>query len=138
MRAPRTNLSNATDDERAAHYNAYQRTRYALNIEKARAYNRAWTKANPDKCKKRDRKRNLKKNYGLTPEEFDALLAAQGGCCGICSTNTPHAHNGWCVDHDHKTGQVRGILCTNCNAAGGMLGDDPALLRKAADWFSLL
>ena len=136
MRAPRTNLSMATDEERTAHYNAYQRQRRAANLEKARAYGRAWTAANPDKCKLKDRRANLKKNYGITPAEFNALLVAQAGRCGICGTSTPPIHNGWCVDHDHKTGTVRGILCTNCNAAGGMLWDDPALLRKAADWFS--
>jgi hypothetical protein len=71
--------------------------------------------------------------YGLTPEEFDAILASQGGRCGICRSKSPKsARNGtWCVDHDHVTGQVRGLLCNLCNRAVGMLQDDPKIIRAA-------
>jgi hypothetical protein len=66
-----------------------------------------------------NRKSHLKRKYGLTLEEFDALLAAQGGGCAICGN--PDADN---VDHDHVTGQVRGILCFTCNVAIGLVGED--------------
>ena len=65
-----------------------------------------------------DRKSHLKRNYGLTLEAFEALLVAQGGGCAICGK--PDADN---VDHDHRTGRVRGILCFNCNIAVGQLED---------------
>lgn len=57
------------------------------------------------------RKHLLKQRYGLTPETYDALFASQGGRCAICS-EVPERP---CVDHNHETGQVRGILCHYCN-----------------------
>lgn len=73
--------------------------------------------------------------YGMTAEEFDARLAAQGGVCAICGTpewngKGDHPH----VDHCHETSQVRGLLCRGCNNGLGNFGDDPARLRAAADY----
>jgi hypothetical protein len=51
--------------------------------------------------------------YGLTPEEYDRLLAFQGGACAICQ-NIPRTKR-LAVDHDHKSGAVRGLLCRSCN-----------------------
>jgi len=73
-----------------------------------------------------DRKSYLKRKYGLTIEEYDALLAAQGGGCAICGN--PDADN---VDHDHITGEVRGILCFNCNIAIGHVADEADRLLLA-------
>lgn len=60
-----------------------------------------------------DQKRRwlLKARYGLTPDDFDALFASQGGRCAICLEVPARP----CVDHNHETGQVRGILCHFCN-----------------------
>jgi hypothetical protein len=73
------------------------------------------------------------RKYGLTPEGFDAILALQGDRCAICRSKSPKsARNGtWCVDHDHVTGQVRGLLCNLCNRAVGMFQDDPKIIRAA-------
>lgn len=70
---------------------------------------------------------NLRK-YGLTPESYDALHAAQGGVCAVCrqaetSTNQYGPLN-LSVDHCHRTGKVRGLLCARCNRSLGLLGDD--------------
>ncbi|WP_030812714.1 endonuclease VII domain-containing protein [Streptomyces sp. NRRL F-2799] len=70
---------------------------------------------------------HLKGKYGLTVAERDAMIAAQRGLCVIC-LNAPAVH----VDHCHKTGRVRGVLCFNCNSAIGKLGDDPEAVRRAA------
>ncbi|MFE4966081.1 endonuclease VII domain-containing protein [Streptomyces sp. NPDC056660] len=70
---------------------------------------------------------HLKRNYGLTEAERDALVVAQYGLCAICLT-APPIH----VDHCHKTGRVRGVLCFNCNSAIGKLRDDPDAARRAA------
>jgi hypothetical protein len=70
---------------------------------------------------------HLKRRYGLTVEEADALLAAQGGVCAICKT-APAVH----VDHDHATGAVRALLCFNCNGGLGQFKDNPLALHAAA------
>ncbi|MFD6419450.1 endonuclease VII domain-containing protein [Streptomyces sp. NPDC060194] len=70
---------------------------------------------------------HLKRQYGLTEADRDALAEEQKGLCAICLTNFA-VH----VDHCHDTGRVRGVLCFNCNSAIGKLGDDPDRLRRAA------
>lgn len=70
--------------------------------------------------------------YGLTPEQYEALLERQGGKCAICDTETPGGKGSWHVDHDHETKKVRGLLCHNCNIALGNFKDDPVLLEAAA------
>lgn len=70
---------------------------------------------------------HLKRQYGLTPAELDALVAEQQGVCCICLA-APAEH----VDHCHKTGRVRGVLCFSCNAALGQFKDRPDAIRRAA------
>lgn len=75
----------------------------------------------------------IKINFGLTWDEYDALLVAQDGRCAICGGRP--RKNLLAVDHDHKTGEVRGLLCSRCNhRLLGSANDDPARLRKAADY----
>ncbi|MEU8891971.1 endonuclease VII domain-containing protein [Streptomyces sp. NPDC048442] len=69
---------------------------------------------------------HLKRSYGLTLAQRDEMVASQAGVCTIC-LKAPAVH----VDHCHETGRVRGVLCFNCNAAIGQLGDDPDSLRRA-------
>ena len=76
------------------------------------------------------------KKYGITHSEFDRMLVGQGGRCAICLTDSPHTDakhpDGWCVDHDHESGNVRGILCLPCNTGLGSFGDDTDRLSAAA------
>lgn len=72
--------------------------------------------------------------YGLTPADYDAMLAAQGGCCACCGVKANRNGKRLFVDHDHVTGAVRGILCTNCNRGIGALGDNAAGVRRALDY----
>lgn len=65
--------------------------------------------------------------YDLLPEQYDAMVAAQGGRCAICRKIPSRMH----VDHDHTTGEVRGLLCGPCNQGIGLLRDSPKLLRAA-------
>ena len=69
-----------------------------------------------------------KSRTGIPLAEYDALLAAQGGGCAICGNapKTRRLH----VDHDHKTGAVRGVLCFNCNQALGNSRDDVIVLQR--------
>ncbi len=72
-------------------------------------------------------------NFGLTWDEYDMLLACQDHRCAICG-GKPRKH-ALSVDHDHNTGEVRGLLCSRCNhKLLGSANDDPARLRKAADY----
>ncbi|WP_405738856.1 endonuclease VII domain-containing protein [Streptomyces sp. NBC_00028] len=73
------------------------------------------------------RQDHLKRQYGMTEAERDEMVASQMGLCVIC-LKAPAVH----VDHCHKTGRVRGVLCFNCNSAIGKLGDDPDAVRRAA------
>lgn len=79
------------------------------------------------------RKADLKVLYGISWSEYEAMLAGQGNACAICESTDPgRGHDGFGVDHDHETAQVRGLLCHACNVGIGHLGDDPARLRAAA------
>lgn len=71
----------------------------------------------------------IKGKYGITIEQYDAMMAAQDGRCAICGV-LPTRH--LCVDHDHETGEVRGLLCEPCNFALGHMADDVDRLLAAA------
>ena len=80
----------------------------------------------------RNRKYNLKKCYGITPDDYARLLAAQGGVCAICGSPSPGPkETNFHVDHDHATGHLRGLLCECCNLGIGYF-DSPDHLDKAA------
>lgn len=73
----------------------------------------------------------MRRQYGISMEEFDALLEFQGGGCAICSKPIEKLRRRMNIDHDHKTGKVRGILCSGCNTGLGHLGDNVEGLKKA-------
>ena len=75
------------------------------------------------------------RKYGLTPDVKAAMLVAQKHSCGICGTKKPGGrYNSWNIDHCHHTGEVRGLLCWDCNVGIGKLNDDAQLLRRAIQW----
>jgi len=78
---------------------------------------------------------NRQRLYGITPEQYAALLASQDGRCAICRTDTPNG-KGWHVDHDPATKRIRGVLCGGCNNGLGNFRDNPARLRCAADYLT--
>lgn len=117
------------------------------NPDKDYECKRAWLKANPVKRKamqkKADakrgpvppevtRKRNRYYKYGVSPEDVAFMIARQKGTCAICpmllSEKTAH------VDHDHKTGKVRGLLCRKCNLGLGHFEDNPSFLVSAVSY----
>ena len=69
--------------------------------------------------------------YGLEPGEYDCMVGSQGGVCAICERVPAR---GLVVDHDHDTGRVRGLLCSQCNLAMGQFGDDPERLEAARNY----
>jgi hypothetical protein len=75
------------------------------------------------------------KKYGITLDQYGRMAEAQGDKCALCGkAETTSNKTRLCVDHDHLTGKVRRLLCSNCNRAMGLFRDDPALLRAAAQY----
>lgn len=77
----------------------------------------------------------LKRKYGVTPEEYDELLDEQDYGCAICESPDPgRGHQFLAVDHNHSTQQTRGLLCHACNRALGLFGDDAQRVQRAASY----
>ena len=99
-----------------------------------REYYRARRREDPTYGQLNNRNATLRK-YGLTPEDYDRMIAEQDGKCAICG-KAPGATDGvdknrLVIDHDHKTGKARALLCDFCNRGIGMFFDDPDLLTAA-------
>ena len=111
--------------------------------QKHQAATRDWAKRNPNAVRKIQQRHKLKnpfnaahhrmRRYGIVPEQFEAILVAQGGRCAVCGVAESGARD-WHMDHDHYTGEPRGILCVRCNGGLGLFKDSPALLEKAAHY----
>lgn len=78
------------------------------------------------------RRLELKAKYGITLEQWAAMVSYAGNCCEICGK----ADEALCVDHDHETGKVRGVLCRACNRSIGQLGDTAESLQKATSYLA--
>ena len=122
---------------------AAKAARHRANPTPARERAKAWNQDHPEQVKARraryvadgrkqasDRRSHLRRKYGITPEQYDEMLAAQGGGCAICG-RPPRPDISLHVDHDHATGAVRGLICFQHNNALGDFDDDPTLLAKA-------
>lgn len=70
------------------------------------------------------RRWKISKRYGISVEQYDQMIADQGGVCAICKKPPTEYKYRLCVDHCHVTGRVRGVLCVACNTAIGLLGDN--------------
>jgi Recombination endonuclease VII len=93
------------------------------------SYMRTYARSKPGYHRRID----VLRRYGLTWSAYQELLKKQDGKCAICGTGVTVGQN-LAVDHDHKTGEVRGLLCSPCNLGLGAFADDPQRLRKAADY----
>jgi hypothetical protein len=99
------------------------------NREHVKAYNKIY-RADPVH-KEAAANRQLQRKYGITLEDKKNLLASQGGKCAACRTPDP-GELGWCLDHDHETEKVRGVLCFACNLAIGSAREDIVRLKKCS------
>lgn len=86
-----------------------------------------------EKNRRKDRRheQHVQKTYDLSEGEYEALYVWQGGRCAICQHATGKTRR-LSVDHDHKTGLVRGLLCRPCNTVLGRAGDNPAWFDRGA------
>lgn len=117
-RKKRAALKLPQDAEASRKRNADYRER---NLEAVRARGKAWRAANPEKVSENARRHRLKKEYGITLEEYNRMWEEQDGKCGICGKPETSVVRGslcWLsVDHCHDNGHVRGLLCAHCNRA---------------------
>jgi Recombination endonuclease VII len=105
------------------------KTRYAEDPEyRARMLqeSRAYYEANREKINRSRRRLRLKNRFGISLQDYDALLAKQKGACAICKKKSARS---LCVDHCHTTGLIRGLLCNKCNRGMGFFEDDAARIR---------
>ena len=86
--------------------------------------------ADPDRA----RNNQLKRKFGITAKQYDAMYQEQAGRCGICAVHQSELTKRLAVDHNHATGKVRGLLCDDCNIGLGKLKDSPSILRKALNY----
>jgi hypothetical protein len=129
-RWPQKEIKRIDPLEKRAKKREYMLQYNAEHVEQNRARKQRWAKEHKEefaaKRAIRARERRLRK-YSLTLEQFDGMFAAQGGRCTICLRRRKLV-----VDHDHKTGKVRALLCDPCNTVLGFIEDNPARLRSAA------
>ncbi len=101
------------------------------NVDRRRVWARTWREKNRNQTSaknKAGRTRTYRlRKYGLTPGDYLRMAEAQQGRCGICGRSDMKL----VVDHDHASGVVRGLLCSNCNCGLGSFGDSRALLLSA-------
>ncbi len=108
------------------------------NSKFGKEYYAEWYKNNKVSC----RESQLKYKFGITLEEYNHMAESQGGVCAICEKVNDTRKKGTnndgkdvkmslAVDHNHKTGRVRGLLCGKCNTSLGGFKDNPALLGRA-------
>ncbi|MDN5516464.1 MAG: endonuclease VII domain-containing protein [Pseudomonas sp.] len=122
-----------------AKHNRDQRTKHN---EKRKEYdvNRGpgWVRSGREKYKPPEPERwaaYIKRTYGLEAEQFQQMLDSQGGVCAICRQECNRSTTSrMCVDHDHATGKIRGLLCFQCNVGLGKFKDDKALLSAAIEY----
>lgn len=72
--------------------------------------------------------------YGISPEEYEKLLSKQEGVCAICKVTSEEYKKNFHVDHCHKTGKIRGLLCQKCNLGLGQFKDSPEFLLSAVEY----
>lgn len=122
----------AANREKTRKYAAKSRR---LHPEKKRADNAKWAMANKD-GKVRDYSLRA---YGITGQEYDSILEKQGGLCAICRRRDSSDRSGrrLSVDHDHRTGKIRGLLCTPCNHGLGCFDDKIERLFMASAYLYL-
>lgn len=128
----------------------YKASWYQENKDRVSKTGKNWRENNPDKIKSknqayRSRKGKyysdymLKRLYGLSREEYETLLTTCDGKCQICKRSESRLtksgnQKALAVDHSHVTGEVRGILCQDCNIALGLFKDDMILLESALEY----
>lgn len=106
----------------------------ARNNQASREHQRRKRQADPESAYRYKRDHQLKSEFGISLNEYEEILGSQNGVCAICKQPQEKT---LCVDHCHKTGVVRGLLCDNCNNGLGRFGDNPEILISAIDYLTI-
>ena len=127
---------------------ARAKARYAVTRERDIERVKKWQRDNRERhlanlrarharpeVKRHERDMHLRRSYGMTIEEYEEILASQGGVCAICE-KPPRSDISLHVDHDHASGRRRGLLCFSCNNALGNSGEDVERLLAFVDYLT--
>lgn len=107
----------------------YEKEYREKNKERIRQHQKKWAETNPEAVVEK----SLKRNYGISLEQYKEMESRQEGLCSICR-RPPVGKKRLGVDHNHTTGKIRDLLCHHCNAAIGHLMESPELMRSAAEY----
>jgi hypothetical protein len=106
------------------------------NKEATKYHAQTYYKKNRLKYLEKSKERHLRKTFGLSKLQYAQLLVKQNGRCAICDVPADECVRLLSVDHDHNTGEIRGLLCGSCNTAIGLLKDDPVILASALQYLA--
>ena len=93
-------------------------------------YNKKWVMSNKEKAIDNQ----LRIKYGISLADYNKLKEKQNNCCEICGRHESEFKRRMCVDHNHVTGEVRGLLCNHCNTALGHVFEDESILLNMIDY----
>jgi hypothetical protein len=126
----------------------YNRKYHETHKEKRRAYSRKYRLEHIDEINEYNRNyrkdyrkreiwtdRRLQYQYGINLEQFDEMLGLQENLCALCGDKMISSRVR-CIDHDHKTGQIRGIICRDCNLMLGYAKENPAILGQGIEYIN--
>ena len=108
---------------------ALTRSWYEKNKDRVDKNRKVWSEANSEKIREWNSAYFRKRTYGLSGDDYAAMVKKQNNLCAICL-----GERGLCVDHCHKTGRIRGLLCRQCNTMLGNATDSPEILDKAIEY----
>ena len=121
----------------------YGKQYYQEHKERSRELRRQWNINNPERYKasytetpekkEQRRRRLIKKKYGLSYKDWEGLWYSQSGRCAICNKFIDDPKD-ICIDHNHKTSKIRGLLCKECNLGIGCFFDNPELTKLATEY----
>ncbi len=123
--------------QRARHKKWVSENRARVNAQSLERYHKLRCE-DPTTSRRYKRRAHLKSTYGIALEFYDALLATQNGVCAVCHQPETELRRGTVksldVDHNHDTGQIRGLLCSACNTALGLLREDPLRIKALFEY----
>lgn len=115
------------------HKNISHPTGYHVHCKTCRS---EFSRKHVSRLSKESRRYALQRKFGISEEKYNDLLIDQNSCCAICQRHQSNLSRKLAVDHNHLTGQVRGLLCPNCNTGIGNLRDNTEMLEKAIKYLN--